>query len=192
MYIDACLNSPEDSKQLSTMILRAIQLGYRSLVLNHVVNDNFQPLNNCKTASPKLDVVRSILNSEQIQTILRQQSLNPSNIKIYKRITIVAQKEATLLKLKPDNQNMKQFDIVAVAPQNEQVFKTAVAHSEVEVIQMPSCEDWGYRARVPNVRGCIKRGIKFELCYGEAFQGIFGDMDLIHPQEGILQPICGI
>ncbi|KAH7829847.1 putative ribonuclease P protein subunit p30 [Monocercomonoides exilis] len=169
MYCEANILSSSDEQQLLKLIKNSINQGYKTLILNHVVDGSFKPHHQYKTQEPNLQRLKELLFP--LNAIQSSSSIGGSfvgRIRLFRRVTIVLELDTAMSRIKPENSFLRTFDIVAVAPKTESTFKAACTHLPIEIIQLDAESQWTYRPRIPHVRGALKRGLHFEICYGNA------------------------
>jgi RNase P/RNase MRP subunit p30 len=66
------------------------------------------------------------------------------------------------------------YDLISVRPTNEKAFLAACTQVRTDIISLDVSHRISFMLKLPTIRVALSRGVRFELCYGRAIQGLSG------------------
>lgn len=152
LYIDASSCVDEKSwKSLSSLLL---DHGYSSVAVNVVFKDKVP---SHYTNFPDF-YLKGAYNSNEAKA--------RRTLRVYRRATLILESGGHNLGLS-SNYDSSPFDILAIQPTSEKAFQLACSTLDIDIISLKMTEKLPFYLRKPLVNLAIKRGIYFELLYGD-------------------------
>lgn len=126
------------------------ELGYNIIALNHTISGKLSNEIECAIPDPL-------------------PFATPSNLTILRRCTLHLTEPLSNARL---NALGQAYDILALRPIDEKTLQNACSNLECDLISLDLSQRFSFYFKFKTVSECIKRGIRFEICYA---QGLLGD-----------------
>jgi ribonuclease P/MRP protein subunit RPP1 len=75
---------------------------------------------------------------------------------------------------------LRSYDIAAVVPLSDKAFVAACTQLDIDIISIDMSQRLPYHLNQSAVKGAIKRGVMFEICYAHALTNIVSRRYLVH------------
>ncbi|KAM9462700.1 ribonuclease P protein subunit p30 [Clarias gariepinus] len=152
-FMDLNIIAISDKKKLQNIIETAAHLGYSTVVINYVVEQQ-QKKQRIPSPTPVSELCEKL-------PIVQGKS---RPIKVLNRLTVVATDASHY---RPSNE-YKNFDILAVYPKTEKLFHAACMTYDVDIISIAATEKQPFLFKRSPINGAIERGVVFEISYTAA------------------------
>ncbi|XP_067100885.1 ribonuclease P protein subunit p30 [Osmerus mordax] len=156
VFMDLNISSTTDKKKLQSVIEKAAHLGYSTVAINYVYDQQ----QNKKEKIAKPSCISELFDKMPII----QGKSRP--IKVLNRLTIVATEASHF---RPTGE-YKFYDIIAVLPKSEKLFHAACMTYDVDIICVEVTERQPFFFKRSPVNGAIERGVFFEISYTPAIR----------------------
>jgi RNase P/RNase MRP subunit p30 len=173
MFYDLCLNyenpnnsSIEKYREFCELLTSAVCDNYQIFAIN---TNRKGTLTSTDIPSYKEVDLKLLYQNYSIKFLNAQNSslIDWSSIKQLKRITIsVADSKDLFQFTNPSKSPMQQYDIVAVAPENEKVFELCLNDLNVDLISLNYEEKINFPLKKHQILSAISKNTYFEIIYG--------------------------
>jgi len=170
---------PNDPKKLLENVKKLLHLGYHTIAVNRTHELPSKTIKDKKEGKKIAESMKSVL--EMILTGLKKYSESPvddfklpADFRILSRITIPMNEIAQISYLRHQyfQEIIKGFDLIAIQPENDKVFKIVMEGKTCANIVVISLEqsrfDFDMSAKLMKIG--IDAGLKFEICYSKAIK----------------------
>jgi len=142
--------NPASTQEIARTLAFLAELGYNVVALNHVISGKFPTDLACQIPDPLPFAI-------------------PSNLTVLRRCTLQLSEPVANARLTALGAN---YDILALRPIDEKTLQNACSNLDSDLISLDLSQRLSYFFKFKMVAECVKRGIRFEICYS---QGLLGD-----------------
>ncbi|GAB7343493.1 hypothetical protein MBLNU457_1507t1 [Dothideomycetes sp. NU457] len=142
--------TPANTQEVARTLAFLAELGYNVIALNHIISGKFPTDLTCQIPDPLPFAV-------------------PNNLTILRRCTLQLSEPVANNRLAALGAN---YDILALRPIDEKTLQNACSNLDSDLISLDLSQRLSYFFKFKLVSECVKRGIRFEICYS---QGLLGD-----------------
>ncbi|XP_011639787.1 ribonuclease P protein subunit p30 [Pogonomyrmex barbatus] len=160
-FFDLCINIPDKRvESLDGILLKLYEMGYRTIALNHILNENDIDSKKKKEGEKTKVVSNVVPNPIDISKLNEKWK---GKLRILNRITFICSDstKAHTLALAP---NLKKYDIYAIVPTNQNILEFACSQIKADLITIKP-EISGIKINRKVYRQAIARGLCFETQY---------------------------
>ena len=165
----ADLNVPHhnDSRVTEKLVSKAVQLGFETIAIcktHRFKNETEKGKKKKKEDSDRL----TPMDWTAFPAIQGMRKKN-TRLKFYSRITVVLDDQNQVHQL--SSEVVQSFDILAVQPTTEQLYRQACKSLEVDIISLDMSGRLPFYMKRPTVHEAVERGVHFEVNYSTGFGG---------------------
>ncbi|PVI08114.1 PHP domain-like protein [Periconia macrospinosa] len=149
MFYDLNVPWPKEVNELQRTIAFLDELGYDVVALTHTYTGRLPP-----------DLTPPIPSTLPFPV--------PPRMRILRRCNIFLTDSASNFRIPQLQQN---YDLIAARPTDEKTLQSACFSLDVDIISLDLTQKFGTHFKFPMLGHAISKGIKIELCYGQAVLG---------------------